>query len=145
MVALEASLAELIRRIPEFEPSVWFDREMDQLVCLREDCSYRADRVDPFLTLLWHPNREEIIGIKLKGIRSIFEEIVEAEGYSSQDFVPLVNVIGGVMLGIVVSNAMNKAERDDKHAEWREKYAEAREVADGMNVPTDLDKIALAA
>lgn len=145
MVALEASLAELIRRIPEFKPSVWFDREMDQLVCLREDLSYRADRVDPFLTLLWHPYKEEIIGIKLKGIRSIFEKIVEAEGYTSQDFVPLVKVIGGVMLGIVVPHTMNKAERDDEHAEWREKYAEAKEVVDGMNVPTDLDKIALAA
>ena len=145
MVMLEASLAELIRTVPQFKPTVWFDREMDQLVCLQHDCSFRADRIDPILTLLWHPVKDEIVGVKLKGIRSIFEEIVKAEKYADRDFMPLVDVIGGVMLGIMVSNVLNRGAFRRDLQEWRTKYIEAERAVDGVEVPTNLEKIALAA
>lgn len=144
MIALSDSLTTLVREVRAFKPTVWFDREMDQLVYLHEDCSFRTDRVDPFLTLLWHPQTEDIVGIKLKGIRSVYEEIVEARGFTGQEFMPLLDVIAGVMLGSAFSDALRLMGAERK-AEWRRKYAEARQIADGMSVPTDLSKIALAA
>ena len=57
-----------------FRPVARYYPPMDFLLYLKEDCSYRADRVDQFLTLLWHPYKDELVGIKLKGIRFIYEK-----------------------------------------------------------------------
>ena len=56
----------------EFKPLARYFPEMDFLIYLNEDCSYRADRVDAFLTVLWHPERDALVGIKLKGFRFLF-------------------------------------------------------------------------
>ena len=48
----------------EFSPVSRYYPEMDYLLYLKEDCSYRADRVDGVLTLLWHPYREQLVGLR---------------------------------------------------------------------------------
>jgi len=59
--------------VEEFQPCARYYGAMDILLYLETDLPYRADRVDPFLTLLWHPGKEEAIGVKLKGFRFLFQ------------------------------------------------------------------------
>lgn len=66
-----------------FQACARYYEPMDFLLYLREDLPYRADRVDSFLTLLWHPHEERAIGVKLKGFRFLFQQlqaIVRAQG-----------------------------------------------------------------
>jgi len=57
-----------------FRPTAKYYHAMDFLLYVREDCSYRSDRIDRFLTVLYHPYEETIVGIKLKGFRFLFEQ-----------------------------------------------------------------------
>jgi hypothetical protein len=58
-----------------FEPRARYYEPMDFLLYLCEDVAYRADRIDPFLTLLWHPSEDRAIGVKLKGCRFLFDRM----------------------------------------------------------------------
>jgi hypothetical protein len=60
-------------RLPEFAPGAKYIAPMDCLIYLREDCSYRAVRLDPLRTVLLHPTEDRPVGIKLKGMRNVFE------------------------------------------------------------------------
>jgi hypothetical protein len=60
-------------QLSEFKPSAKYIAPMDCLIYLKEDCSYRAVRVDPLRTVLLHPTDDYPVGIKLKGMRHIFE------------------------------------------------------------------------
>jgi hypothetical protein len=64
--------------IPAFAPCARYYDTMDLLLYLEEDLSYRADRVDQFLTLLWHPQDDRAIGVKLKGFRFLFQRLKAA-------------------------------------------------------------------
>src|SRR5216684_613546 len=64
--------------IKEFTPCARYYETMDLLLYLQEDLSYRADRVDEFLTLLWHPQEDRAIGVKLKGFRFLFQRLKAA-------------------------------------------------------------------
>lgn len=55
-----------------FKPVARYYEAMDCVIYLLEDLAYSADRVDGFLTLLWHPHEERLIGVKLKGFRFLF-------------------------------------------------------------------------
>ena len=59
--------------LPEFLPSAKYIAPMDFLIYLREDCSYRAVRVDALRTVLLHPSEDRPVGVKLKGMRHLFE------------------------------------------------------------------------
>jgi hypothetical protein len=56
-------------KIPEFKPSARYIAAMDCLIYLREDCSYRAVRLNPYQTILLHPYEDRPVGVKLKGMR----------------------------------------------------------------------------
>lgn len=117
----------------EFSPCARYYEDMDVLLYLEEDIPYRADRVDSFLTLCWHPEREEAIGVKLKGFRFLFsrmQAILAADGgkvqLSESHFVSLVRALEVAMtagLGAVITT---EAER--KRIE--EKYAKARKLVE---------------
>ena len=49
-----------------FEACACYYEPMDFILYLQEDVPYRADRIDYFLTLLWHPYEPHAIGIKPK-------------------------------------------------------------------------------
>jgi hypothetical protein len=102
---------------------------MDYILYIEEDTSYRADRVDRFLTLLWHPYEDRAIGVKLKGFRFIFErmrEILHAQGVelAHEEFVPLITAFEVAVTAGLGASVLASTERQ----RLAEKYAKAREL-----------------
>jgi hypothetical protein len=62
-------------KLPEFAPGAKYIAPMDCLIYLREDCSYRAIRLDPLRTVLLHPTEDRPVGIKVKGARFVAERV----------------------------------------------------------------------
>ncbi|MGA8991302.1 MAG: hypothetical protein WB500_13150 [Rhodoplanes sp.] len=58
----------------EFRPAAKYIPAMDCLIYLREDVSYRAVRLDPYRTVLLHPQEDRPVGVKLKGMRFVTEK-----------------------------------------------------------------------
>ncbi len=123
-----------------FEPCASYSAPMDCIVYLREDVSYRADRVDQFLTILWHPADDRVVGVKLKGIRFLFDSLrsivrtVAGKDLSEDTFVPLLGAIelaltmrlGSPMSGMLEEN------RSEEFTELRNRYELARGIVDGV-------------
>jgi hypothetical protein len=112
-----------------FIPSARYYEPMDCIVYVEEDTSHRSDRVDRFLTLLWHPYEERAIGVKLKGFRFIFErtrQILEAQGVpiSESEFVPLITAFEVATTAGLGNALMTSAERE----RLDEKYKKARDL-----------------
>ncbi|MGH6822731.1 MAG: hypothetical protein ACRECP_04070 [Methylocella sp.] len=61
--------------LPEFRAGAKYIAPMDCLIYLREDCSYRAIRLDAFRTVLLHPTEDRAVGVKLKGMRFVLERL----------------------------------------------------------------------
>jgi len=102
---------------------------MDYLLYLEADTAHRADRVDQFLTLLWHPYEDRAIGVKLKGFRFIFDrmrEIFQAQGIivPENHFMPLITAFEVAVTAGLGAAMMATAERK----RLSEKYAKAREL-----------------
>lgn len=60
---------------PKFEPVARYFAPMDCLIYLREDCTYRAVRLNAFTTILLHPYEDRPVGVKLKGMRFLHERL----------------------------------------------------------------------
>lgn len=118
----------------EFSPCARYYEDMDVLLYLEEDIPYRADRVDPFLTLLWHPDREDAVGVKLKGFRFLFQRIkaiLRAEGVKLDDavFVPMVAALEVAMtagLGAVITADVERERLEEKYAKARKLIERAK-------------------
>src|SRR5947207_2789396 len=80
-----------------FKPAAKYYRAMDHLLYLQEDCAYRADRVDEWLTLLWHPHHWELVGIKLKGIHAVFKDLMIETGSNQPDVLPIAELLGEIL------------------------------------------------
>jgi hypothetical protein len=61
--------------LPKFEPVARYIAPMDCLIYLREDCSYRAVRLNTHTTILLHPYDDRPVGVKLKGMRFLHEKL----------------------------------------------------------------------
>jgi|HubBroStandDraft_1064217.scaffolds.fasta_scaffold00104_23 hypothetical protein len=112
-----------------FEPCARYYDAMDFLLYLQEDLSYRADRVDHYLTLLWHPLEDRAIGVKLKGFRYLFQRIQAIVGTHEinileTDFVPLVSALEVAMTAGLGAATMAVAEQKRRE----EKYETARKI-----------------
>lgn len=110
-----------------FVPCARYYEAMDYLLYLEEDVAHRADRVDSFLTLLWHPTDDRVIGVKLKGFRFLFgriKEILSPLGVelSNQQFLPLMTAIEAAATTVGTSML---AEAQKQRLE--ERYDRARE------------------
>ncbi|WP_448188141.1 hypothetical protein [Azospirillum sp. sgz301742] len=98
-MAIERQTAELFARLyamndgKPFEPTAYFDPEMDQLIYLRSNESYRANRVDEHLTLLWHAQHPQLVGVKIKGFRSLFDRLKEQGLVEESHFIPLCKAL----------------------------------------------------
>jgi hypothetical protein len=117
-----------------FEPVARYYGSMDFLLFLKEDVSYRADRVDPFLTVLWHPEEDRLVGVKLKGFRFIFERLKSLLDLQETQWLPVVKAIELAMVGGWGQGFIDKHERErDKERvrahDFRDKYQKAMEVA----------------
>lgn len=58
-------------QLVEFRPAAKYFAAMDCLIYLREDCSYRAIRLDQMRTVLLHPYEDRAVGVKLKGLKFV--------------------------------------------------------------------------
>ncbi len=126
-----------------FEPCASYIGPMDQIIYLREDESYRADRIDQFLTILWHPHEERVIGIKIKGIRFLFESLqailkaATGKSLPSDLFLPLVGAIE-LALKMRGGEASDRLEKD-RATDWlalNRSYELARGIAEGVSIDT---------
>ena len=121
----------------QFEPFAKYHKSMDFLLYLNTDCAYRADRVDIFLTVLWHPNEQRIVGLKLKGFKFLFGRLMAISGTQIKEsgFIQLVEVLEIAMVGGVAESMMRKIET----GRLQQRYEEARRFArDGeLRVPSE--------
>ena len=134
--------------MPDFQQVVWFDEKMDHLIYLDRDCNYRADRVDEFLTVLYAPSSDNLVGVKLKGIRAMYENLFEAHSRPDDNFVDFVDLIAGVMIWRIAHDGDIALMADDRRQEWRDKYKIARGFVlnkEMARVPRDLNQIKIAA
>lgn len=145
MDARLASLDELLpvgagpAELAEFQPCARYFAPLDCMIYLREDLPYRADRVDEFLTLLWHPQENRAIGVKIKGFRQIFatlRTVVAASGndwLSDDQFPPLMKALEFAMTVRAGSLMTEKAEevRLEDQKRLSDTYARAFEVIGG--------------
>lgn len=72
------ALAELWTQhapLAPFEPSAKYIASMDCLIYLREDCSYRAVRLNSYQTVFLHPQEDRPVGVKLKGLRYLHHRL----------------------------------------------------------------------
>ena len=73
----------------EFRAAAKYIAAMDCLIYLGEDVSYRAVRLDPYRTVLLHPQEDRPVGVKLKGMRFVAEKaraVLRSVGLDSTDF-----------------------------------------------------------
>lgn len=122
--------------IPPFKPSARYYAPMDYIMYVEEDIACRADRVDKFLTLLWHPYEERAIGVKIKGVRFLFErmrQILASHSISidADAFVPLITVfeVAVTAAGPAITASVERTRIDAK-------YAEARRLVQRVNIDT---------
>jgi hypothetical protein len=104
-----------------FSPKACYHQSMDFLIYLNEDCSYRADRVDKFLTLLWHPNEERLVGIKLKSFLALFNAANVFLGSSTESPIPLAQVLKLLECSVEMwleDGGLDKLERDRLRARY---------------------------
>jgi len=130
---------------------------MDCVIYLQQDLAYRADRVDGFLTLLWHPDCSELIGVKIKGFRWLFKRwqaLCQGEESTVPDaaFVPLMKAIelaltarlGEILAKVAETDVSEKREELlAEQARTEETYRQASGLVDSMTV--DASGLLLAA
>ena len=58
-----------------YVPTAKYIPAMDCLIYLREDCSYRAVRLNQSLTVLLAPYEDRPVGVKFKGVREMYERL----------------------------------------------------------------------
>ena len=132
--------------IKPFQPIARYYPSMDQLIYLKEDRSYRADRVDPILTLLWHPYEMKLIGIKIKGFRHLWTQSPSLAALAKDDatFLPLAAVLGTLILK-GYAEAIIKSHEEPRRKELVEKYNKAIAFVANDNVTLSTDELQRAA
>lgn len=115
-----------------FAPVARYYPTMDFLLYLNEDCSYRADRVDPFLTLLWHPYENKLVGIKLKGFKFLFERLKALCELEDNQFFPIIKAIELAVVG-GMGDAFMEDPGKTRVAERQKKYDYARALVKSQN------------
>ena len=116
-----------------FVPVARYFPDMDYVLYLNTDCSYRADRVDTFLTVLWHPQEDKLVGVKLKGFRFIFSQLQKIIELKDNDFVLLVKAIEIALVGGYAESLLAKVEQE-RHMGF---YHKAIELTKGVELKID--------
>ena len=117
-----------------FTPQARYLESMDFLIYLKEDVSYRADRVDSFLTVFWHPQEDRLVGIKLKGFRFLFQRVKDILELKETDFLPLVKAL---KIALVAGMAEWLMEDVEKRRKLESLYRKAQKLAVGIEVSPD--------
>lgn len=124
--------------VPKFVAGAKYDADMDFLLYLQEPLSYRADRVDAFLTLLWHPRDDRMIGVKLKGWRLMFGEMKEKLGLQESAFFPLVDALEFALAEVFATEIMDKVQAIPPSERYKraKAYSDAIQFISHVRVPT---------
>jgi len=125
----------------EFRPTRYFSA-IDAMIYLREDVSYRAERVDPFLTVLWHPTEERLVGVKLKGFRFLFDRILDSLSavlppyvIPQLAFLPFIRALEAACTAGVGEVLTDDAA--EKHRLREQKYEKARVLVKDVSISRD--------
>ena len=118
-----------------YKPMAIYYQEADFLEYIRKDVPAVDRRVDDFLTLVLDMYSRDLIGVKLKGFRHLYERIL-SKGYinKDQEFIPLTELFEKMMT-IVGDDIFDKIER-------RQAYEQAIEVTKHDNVCVDREQLA---
>lgn len=71
-----------------FRPTTLYVSQLDELLFVLEDCSWRCEPIDCMLSLLLHPYEERVVGVKIAEARVIVEAARAEQGLSPADPVP---------------------------------------------------------
>lgn len=128
-----------------FQPIAGFFDAMDCLVYLKEDVSYRAVRLSPYVTVLIDPIEDlKAVGIKIKGVRVIIKRalaILHAAGREDISELQVIAILETAFTASLGDEMMQEAE-----AERRKKYeAQARALAEEAGSVSLIGLQALAA
>jgi hypothetical protein len=115
----------------KFVPVARYYPAMDYFLYLREDVSYRSDRVDGALTLLWHPYEDRLVGIMLKEFRALFQQVKPA--LDDQEFLPIATLIAEALLH-GGAEALMSAVEGERREKLRQKYQVAIVFVAGFRV-----------
>lgn len=127
-----------------FAPVARYYPPMDFLLYLKEDCSFRADRVDDLLTLLWHPYKMELVGLQIKGLKALFQEADFKGTLDDKKFVPLAELIGHIIIEGLGDAILEKYE-SPRRQQLKEKYREAMTFAANENFSVPSEELRKAA
>ena len=127
-----------------FVPGAQYYPAMDCLLYLEEDVSYRADRVDEFLTLLWQPYSLRLVGLKLKGFHARFESLTESVDLDEGHFLKLIDVVTFFLIQGGAREIMEGHESERKK-KLLGKYKKAIDFAIRAEYPLRLEDFDLAA
>ena len=112
-----------------FEPVARYHPNMDVLIYVKEDCSYRADRVDAFLTVLRYPHNDELVGLKLKGFRFLFQQLQSIIPLSDEEWLPLVRALELALVGGVGQSMMDAMEAQRVESKYQQAKHLAKDVS----------------
>lgn len=113
-----------------FQPVAFYHPEMDYLMYVNEDCSFRADRLSRFVTVLWHPHEEgKLVGVKLKGFRKMFLQAKGGGALSEDEFRQFIR-----WLAIALYCSAGEAIDDRERARLKELSEKARQVVSGVRI-----------
>ena len=113
-----------------FEPIAFYNPEMDYLMYINEDCSYRADRISRALTVLWHPYEEKkLIGFKLKGFRLMFNRVKDTSAISEDQFPDIMQ-----WLTLAIYRSAEEIIAEHEKQRLREISALARQLAGNYRI-----------
>ena len=90
--------------------------------------------MDSFLTVLWHPAEERLVGIKLKGFRFLFQQLKDILELKETEFLPLVKALKFALVAGLAEHIMDDVE---KQRSLEARYEEAVLFADGISVPPE--------
>lgn len=106
-----------------FRPFARYNHGMDALVYRSTPGTCVAQRVDQFVTVLWDVDRTDLVGVKFKGFRYIFNTLRSQHGWTT-DFLPLAKVLEALMAKV----------GDDILEEQRELYVRAKKCVERVHL-----------
>lgn len=127
----------------KFQPVATYFPAMDFAMYLNEDCSYREDRIDRGLTLLWHPYEDKAVGVRLKGFRAYYE-FLRAHVADLDKKMPFVSMVAALELSMR-TGAGEAMMADAEAKRRREAYQKARELLMEVTLPSREVEMPLAA
>lgn len=132
---MEKAVAEHFHvQLEKFKPHAAYYEDMDYIEYVTADVITVAERVDPFLTILWDKNQDKVIGFKLKGFRNYFENIFKPlYDLNNDEFVQLASAIEHLYTieGITIVRQLQDEKSRDRN---RQAYRRAMELAANQNV-----------